>query len=78
MSAMFLILIFIFIHMNQAQSIFTSHYLLDNKYPFVLPFINTNFYYIITSKNFLKINKLDGSITLIESHNQIFEYSNGL
>ena len=54
------------------QIIFTPKYLIDDNYPFILPYSDNNYYYIITKNNGLKINKENGTIEL-KNHN--FGYS---
>ena len=47
----------------------------DEKYPFVLPYSNDNYYYVITSGESLKIDKENGNIIKRENIKKIKEYS---
>ena len=75
----YLFLNFLFIYVNCAQIINNPILLNNNKYPFVIPNSNDDFYYIITSGESLKINKRSGYIekknTSSFSHEPLYCYS---
>ena len=55
-------LLFLLIYaVNYAQIINSNIFLNNNKYPFVLPYPNNEYYYVITSGESLKINKETGN-----------------
>ena len=65
------IFFFFFIQINQVKNIFTPEYITDNKYPFVLPFSNYNYFNVLTNNKGLKINKEDGTNTF---YNPLINY----
>ena len=56
------LIILLFIRKSNPQTIFTPKYIINNQYPFVLPYSDNENYYLITSTNGYKINKENGTI----------------
>ena len=62
MAIIYLLNIFLFIEVSYTQKIFIPQYKANNKYPFLLPYSDNDYYYLITSNKGLKIKRDDGNI----------------
>ena len=68
-----LIMILYFIQIYHAQTQVFRPIYTNNKYPFVLPYQDNNYYYVFTTKKGLKIDKDNGNI---EEFDHGLDYSN--